>query len=100
VLDLPWEAGLAGGLARALADHERHEAPQPPGGRLDPDLARELQAVCVHTPGYGTRSATLLASNENGLQHYLFADGSPCVSPFVAVRGGGAVLRAGVSLSG
>jgi uncharacterized protein with NRDE domain len=94
-----WGEGLGEGLARALADHERPaEVAQPPGGALPAALARELQAVCVHTEGYGTRSAALIVTDETGLIHYLFADGPPCVTPFVDVRGGPAkVAAAGAS---
>lgn len=81
----PWEA-LASGLAQALGDHEkppleRIPAP-PPGSRFDRALLRELQALCIHTPVYGTRSATLLALEPGRLAHYLFADGPPCTTPF------------------
>jgi uncharacterized protein with NRDE domain len=39
-----------------------------------------LQALCVHTPSYGTRSASLLAIGPRGVAHYLHAEGPPCVS--------------------
>jgi hypothetical protein len=42
-----------------------------------------LDAICVHTPHYGTRSAALLAFSTSGLEHYLYADGPPCQSPLV-----------------
>lgn len=50
-------------VARAQAMLADHEPPQP---------------LCVHLPGYGTRSATLLAIGEAGLERYLHADGPPC----------------------
>jgi hypothetical protein len=70
-----------------LADHElpatgRSTAvPLPPW--LDADVLDRLDAICVHTPHYGTRSAALLAFSESGLEHYLHADGPPCQAPLV-----------------
>lgn len=78
-----WEA-LRDGLIAALGDHETPERvpDPPPGSAFDAALLRELQALCVHTPGYGTSSATLLALEPGRVARYLFADGPPCRSPF------------------
>ncbi|MFK7992064.1 MAG: NRDE family protein [Sandaracinaceae bacterium] len=59
------------------------EIPEPPpGSRFDRALLRRLQALCIHTPHYGTRSATLLALGAAGVERYLFADGPPCTTEF------------------
>src|SRR5262249_9124031 len=46
-------------LEQALGDHV-HAATTPPSD-LAPELARELTAICIHSPAYGTRSATIAA---------------------------------------
>ncbi len=78
---LPWPQ-LRAGLARVLADHHLPEpdtlGPLPKGLLLPPELAQQLQALCIHLPRYGTRSATILALEPGRLQHYLYADGKPC----------------------
>lgn len=83
----PWPA-LRGGLASMLADHQLPEGN--PLGPVCDELLRpvshQLQALCVHTEhNYGTRSASLVAVGPAGLARYEFADGSPCVTPFVDV---------------
>jgi uncharacterized protein with NRDE domain len=88
ILDAPWDT-LSAGLARSLGDHEKaslERIPEPPpGGSFSHELLRELQALCIHTPVYGTKSATLLALEPGRVAHYLFADGPPCTTPFVEV---------------
>ncbi len=74
-------------LAALLADHEKPslaevEAP-PPGGRFDRAFLRELHALCIHTPIYGTRSATIAALAPDTTAAYWYADGPPCTTPFV-----------------
>lgn len=61
-----WRAALPG----ILADHTMP--------RHDP-----LQALCIHTPIYGTRSATLAAIGAGGTEALWWADGPPCTTPFV-----------------
>ena len=82
-------ADLAPELRAMLGDHELpplEDVPAPPpGARLTHEQLRALQAICVHTPAYGTRSSTLLALGEKRVLHYSFADGPPCVTPFVDV---------------
>ncbi len=77
---------LFAGLRGVLASHERvplEALPEPPpGARIDRALAHALDAVCVHTPLYGTRSATIAALAPGGIAHYLFAAGPPCTTPF------------------
>lgn len=86
--DAPWDA-LHVGLAGALGDHDKpplDRIPEPPAeGRFTRELLRELQALCIHTPVYGTKSATLLALEPGRVAHYLFADGPPCTTPFADV---------------
>ncbi len=85
---LSWEA-LQPHLAAALGDHELPDKDlleDPPAGALFPKfLARRLQALCVHTPAYGTVSSTLMAFTAQGVARYLYADGHPCESPFSPV---------------
>ena len=58
----PWPV-LRRKLAAALSDH---------------DAAQPLDAVCIHTEIYGTRSATLVALVPGGVACYEFADGPLC----------------------
>lgn len=58
----------------------------PPPSHLPPEIARELTAVCIHTPGYGTRSSTIFAAGGEVLA-YLHADGPPCTTRFAGQRG-------------
>jgi len=77
----PWSE-LAPALRAALADHtmpDDAELPAPPPW-MDRDTARRLQATCVHTAAYGTRSMTLAGIREGDIAHYAFADGPPCVT--------------------
>jgi uncharacterized protein with NRDE domain len=80
---------LAPALRSMLGDHELPAMddvpPPPPNARLTPEQLRALQAVCVHTPVYGTRSSTLLGLGEGRVLHYSFADGPPCVTRFYDV---------------
>lgn len=77
----PWPA-LRESLVRALADHERepleHIEEPPAGSRFDRAFVRELTAICVHTPHYGTCSSAVCAIEDGKLAHYLFAPGAPC----------------------
>jgi uncharacterized protein with NRDE domain len=78
-----WPA-LIPALQAALADHTRAV---PPPSHLPPEIARELTAVCIHTPGYGTRSSTIFAADRGAVIAYLHADGPPCTTPFTDQRG-------------
>jgi uncharacterized protein with NRDE domain len=77
---------VASALAAVLAAHDTASPealpPLPPGSPLTPELARALDAVCVHTPGYGTRSAALVALAPGRLAHYRHAAGPPCTAPW------------------
>lgn len=90
-LELSEWAALAPALSAVLADHalppaERVPRP-PPGSPMTPELAHQLQALCIHTPVYGTRSSTLMALEPGRVAHYLFAPGAPCRTPFTDVTG-------------
>jgi uncharacterized protein with NRDE domain len=86
----PW-AHLERGLEIVLGDHalppEEDIAEPPEGSALTRESLRALQAVCVHTPLYGTSSATILAMGPEGVRDYRFAPGPPCVTPFVSAMG-------------
>ncbi len=88
-LQAPWPA-LRATLVRALGDHEQPPLeslpPPPPGSRFDADFVRKLHAVCIHTPNYGTRSATLLALTPGAVADYEYAPGPPCTTPFGDAR--------------
>lgn len=83
VADRPWSA-LAAALAEILADHTLPplEAVPPHPAGLPPAIARQLEAVCIHAPGYGTRSASLVALEPDRVAAYLHAEGPPCRTPF------------------
>lgn len=81
----------------ALADHTKVD---PPPSHLPPELARELTATCIHSEAYGTRSSTIVVLDHAGrsdsgplhsgrgrVREYLHADGRPCETPFVSVKG-------------
>ncbi|MEM9070221.1 MAG: NRDE family protein [Myxococcota bacterium] len=76
----PWPR-LGEELKTLLRDRERpplSEVPLPPAGSpFTHELVRELQALCIETPVYGTVSATLLAMSEAGVQAHWYADGAP-----------------------
>lgn len=85
-IDAPWPV-LQAALATMLADHTLPPlgaVPSPAAAsRFDHGFLRELQALCIHTPVYGTRSAAIVAVSERGVAAYQFADGSPCTTAFV-----------------
>jgi uncharacterized protein with NRDE domain len=62
------------GLERLCRSHEEVG----PRGPLD--------ALCVHTPAYGTRSSALLRIGDDGLEAsnsvFRFAEGAPCENPY------------------
>jgi uncharacterized protein with NRDE domain len=81
-LGLPWPA-LAAHLHAALGDHQAPAVlpPRPPGRRLDPAVEAALERVCIHTPSYGTRWATVAALGTGHVVDYRVADGPPCTTP-------------------
>lgn len=77
VATLEWPA-LHDRLLATLADHQLPppDAVMPAGS----DLARQLAALCIHTPLYGTRSVTTIALDPGRTAHYCFADGPACTT--------------------
>jgi uncharacterized protein with NRDE domain len=74
-------------LARALADHQKPPLPDgmpvAPRGRFAPEVDRELAALCIHLPFYGTVSASVLLFDARGRPvRYLHAPGPPCTTAF------------------
>ena len=84
-LGLAWPE-LSARLAAVLADHDRPALgdlpPTGPDARFPRELVRELHALCIHTPEYGTRSAAIMAIDPGHLAHLLWAPGPPCTTPF------------------
>jgi uncharacterized protein with NRDE domain len=76
-----WPA-LEDQLRAVLADHDRPplDVEVPPGLR---EIAEGAGALCVHTPGYGTRSSTLIALEAGRTAEYWFLSGTPCVQHFM-----------------
>ena len=77
-------------LEHALADRQLPEFESipnpPPTSRMDRALLRELAALCVRTPAYGTRSSTVVALEAQRVLHYGYADGPPDQTAFRDVR--------------
>ncbi len=66
-------------IARALADHTLFDVATPPESQFDAALVRALSALCIHTPHYGTVSASALFFGRSGrVERYLYLDGPPC----------------------
>ena len=73
-------------LRSVLAAHERPPLDAPPTPDADahplgPELESAIQARCVHTPNYGTRSSTLLLLGPD-LCQYHHCDAAPCVRAY------------------
>jgi len=73
-----------------LADHALPDPTtlgDPPAGSIfTAELLQRLQAICIHTPVYGTRSATAIVADRGAVLDYRFADGAPCEAPLTSVR--------------
>lgn len=78
----------------ALADHAPPDElpPMAPGLPVPAAAWPALQAICVHTDRYGTRSATLAALAPGRVVGLAWADGPPCQTAFVDVAATGATL--------
>ena len=76
----PWPE-LERELERILGDNTT--ADPPPSSPLPPDLSRALTATCIHSPGYGTRSSTIVAIDRDRVRAYRHADGPPCTTAYV-----------------
>jgi uncharacterized protein with NRDE domain len=89
----PYVAAPLSELTRALQTMlaDRHlpelaDIPEPPpASRFDRERLRELAALCVRTPLYGTRSSTVVMLAPGRVVQYLFADGAPDQTPFTDV---------------
>jgi uncharacterized protein with NRDE domain len=69
-------------LAHALGDHEHAPVDATPPSNLPPEVAHELTSICIHSPFYGTRSASLIALAPGRVVDYLASDGPPGETPF------------------
>ena len=78
----PTAAALTALLAHHDAPPDEALPPSPPGSLMPGILLRRLQALCVHTPLYGTVSSTMMALGEGNVARYAYADGPPCTAPF------------------
>lgn len=82
LVDRPWDE-LREGLAHVLADNAvPEEVPVDPASPVPQEWARALQALCIHTEVYGTRSSTIAALSPGRVHAYLFAEGPPDRAPF------------------
>jgi uncharacterized protein with NRDE domain len=81
----PWPE-LAPRLQELLSDHhlppEEQLPPIPAGAPFTREWARQLQALCIHTPAYGTRSAALLALSAGRVAHLQASAAPPCHAAF------------------
>jgi len=82
----PWPEAVQS-LQALLADHllpERGPALLPDEEGLPEvhERMRQYQALCIHTPGYGTRSSAIVALAPGRVGHYLAADVTPCQGPY------------------
>jgi uncharacterized protein with NRDE domain len=68
----PDPAALVPGLQAILADHTT---------ALDP-RADVIDTLCVHLPGYGTRSSSIVAATATGRLRFWHASGPPCCSEY------------------
>lgn len=75
----PWPE-LSRRLQELLADHHL-----PPEDQL-PELARRVQALCIHTPAYGTRSSAIVALAPGRVAHLLASETPPCQHTFSDLR--------------
>jgi uncharacterized protein with NRDE domain len=86
-LSLEWPPDeLAQELQRILADHSLPEKLPLEPSWMDPAVRSAVQALCVHTPVYGTRSFSVLfwtASRDE--RRYWHGEGAPCTSALETV---------------
>ena len=73
-------------LKVALADRQlappESLPPIPDHAPYPPSFFRELSALCVRTPVYGTRSSTVIALGPGSVAEYWYADGPPDETAF------------------
>jgi uncharacterized protein with NRDE domain len=86
----PWPL-LSQALQQLMADHHLPDDAQlpesPPGTTYSREQARRFQALCIHTPYYGTRSSTLLALDPDRVAHCQVSEKPPCQHSFQDVTG-------------
>jgi uncharacterized protein with NRDE domain len=75
------ERALADRLLPALEDQPK----PPPTSQFDHALLRELAALCVRTPTYGTRSSTIVLLEPGKVGGFFYADGPPDQTPFADI---------------
>jgi uncharacterized protein with NRDE domain len=78
----PWPETVQA-LQTMLADHLLPERaptllPEEEGIPEIHERRRQYQALCIHTPGYGTRSSAIVALAPGRVAHYLATDAAPC----------------------
>ena len=83
---MPWSESVQA-LQRLLADHQLPECTPEllPEEEALPELRerfRQFQALCIHTPGYGTRSAAIVALAPGRVAHYLATDAASCQATY------------------
>lgn len=86
----PWPE-LSAALRTMLADHTLPDlSAVPPPGPASPfphELLRQLQALCIHTETYGTRSSSIVAVRaDHTVAAYDVANSRPCTTPWQDVR--------------
>ncbi|MCY0996253.1 NRDE family protein [Myxococcus sp. MISCRS1] len=86
----PWprfESGLKALLGDDLLPPESGTPRPAPGESLPPDFLRRLQALCIHTPAYGTRWSSIVALAPGRVGHYLVSQSAPCEGPWEDITG-------------
>ena len=73
---------LEAALAAVLRDHRPAAGHAGQGAADGLHRPAGLSAACVHTAGYGTRSAMIVTVGDAGLPRVLAADGPACQAPF------------------
>jgi uncharacterized protein with NRDE domain len=80
---------LRDGLQAMLSDRAlpalSQVAEPPADSHLSRPMLRELSALCVRTPLYGTRSSTIVLLQPGRVQEFWFAEGPPDRAPFADV---------------
>jgi uncharacterized protein with NRDE domain len=85
-VDAPWPE-LRRALVAALADHERaplEALPEPSAGaRFSREAIRDLSALCIHMPEYGTRSSSISLVEPGEVRELWYAAGPACRTEFL-----------------
>ena len=75
---LPVQTARADGKVFEIAAPPARIPEPPPGSVLPGGVLQRLQALCVHTPVYGTVSSTLVALAPGRTDRYVYVPGAPC----------------------